>query len=153
MIPSEQIIVVVTGLGAIIAGLYSLWHIRQSRTIIKVEPYVAVSPPNQDETLGIKVINESQHAVTLTEIGVLYSNTEMRMTTPMPITHDNSKLPYRIGPHSSFQGTFKPGLYKTEPNMVFATHVYAQLSNGETYKKEVHFNPAKERNVRREWGL
>lgn len=146
MTQAEQIIIFVTGLGAIIGGIYYIWYMRQSRTIIYVEPYVAMYPSNnQSETVGIKVINESHHAVTLTEIGVLFSNTEMRMTTPIPLSQDNKPLPCRIEPHSSFSGTFEPGLYKTEPNMVFATHVFAQLSNGKIYKKEIHFNPAKER--------
>lgn len=146
MTQAEWIIVTVTGLGAIIVGLYYIWHIRQSITIIIVEPYVATSPiDNTSETLGIKVINESQHAITLAEIGVLFSNTDMRMTTPIPLSEDNKPLPRRIEPHSSFSGTFEPGLYNTEPNMVFATHVFAQLSNGKVYKTEIHFNPAKER--------
>jgi len=144
MTQAEQITIFVTGLSVVIGGFYYLWYIRQSRTIIKVEPYVAVFPPNQDETLGIKVINESHHTVTLTEIGVLFSNTKMRMTTPIPISQDNKPLPHRIEAHSSFEGTFEPGLYKTEPNMVFATHVYAQISNGKIYKEKIHFNPAKE---------
>jgi hypothetical protein len=145
MTQAEQITIFVMGLGAVIGGFYYLWNIGQSRTIIKVEPYVAVFPPNPAETLGIKVINESHHAVTLTKIGILFSNTEMRMTTPIPISQDSKPLPHRIEPHSSFEGTFGPGLYKTEPNMVFATHVYAQISNGKIYRKEIYFNPAKER--------
>jgi len=142
---TEQITIAVVGFGAIIAGLYYLWHIRQSRTIIKVEPYVAMNPPHEKETLGIKVINDGHHAVTLNEIGVIFSNTPMRMTIPIPRSQDNKPLPRRIEPHSSFEGTFEPDLYVTEPNMVFATNVYAHLSNGKIYKKEIHFNPAKER--------
>ena len=146
MTQAEEIIIYVTGLGAIIGGLYYVWHIRQSGTIICVEPYIALSSAdNESETIGVKVINESNHAITLSEMGVLFSNTEQRMVLPIPLSQDNKPLPRRIEPHDSFSGTFEPSLYKKEPNMVFATHVYAQLSNGNVYKKEIHFNPAKKR--------
>jgi hypothetical protein len=146
MTQAELIIALVTGLGAIIGGLYYIWHMRQSRTIILVEPYVAMfGTNNESETIGIKVINESNHAVTLSEMGVFFSNTEQRMVSPVPLSQDNKPLPRRLEPRSSFSGTFQPGLYRTDPNMVFATHVFAQLSNGKIYKKEIHFNPAKER--------
>jgi hypothetical protein len=145
MTQAEWIIALITGLTGVIGGLYYIWHMRQSRTIIRVEPYVSMSPSeDQYATVGIKVINESHHAVTLTEMGVLFSNTEQRMITHRPLSQDNKPLPCRIEPHSSFEGTFESGLYRTEPNIVFATHVFAQLSDGKIYKKEIHFNPVKE---------
>ncbi len=131
-------ILIVTGLGSIIAGLYFYWHIRSSRTIVKINQSVNVfSLEDNYGTLGFEIINDSNHSVTIKEIGIFFDNTLNRTTLLIPI-------PISINAHDSFSGSFEPFLFKDD-NMVHASHVYTKLSNGKSYKKTIDVNPAKER--------
>jgi len=144
----EQLAIVLLCLAGISGGLHRIWQYRRDRTIVRVTPQVSDIYSNvipQGETLGIKVINESRHAITVEEIGVFFSHTPNRMVNPLPITTDGKTLPCRLGPFDNFLGYYSPGIFKEEPDMVFATHVYARLSDGKFYKGKFHFNPAKER--------
>ncbi|WP_439830142.1 hypothetical protein [Aeromonas caviae] len=90
-------------LGAVL-GIMNTWQaLDSSRVKLRVVPKQAIpiGPVNQRLTFCIEITNLSSFAVTISEAGVFYKNTDMRGAYTNPILIDGQGWPRRLEPRSS----------------------------------------------------
>jgi hypothetical protein len=104
-------------LGAVL-GIINTWKsINRDRLKLIVIPKHAIPVSNfinQNIRFCIEVINLSTFPVTITEIGLLYHNTNVRGAAINPIITDGGAFPRRLEPRTSFTAYLRADIFQAD---------------------------------------
>jgi hypothetical protein len=104
-------------LGAVL-GIINTWKsIDRDRLKLKVIPKHAIPVGNFIDPqirFCIEVINLSTFPVTITEVGVLYQDTNVRGASVNPIIIDGGPFPRRLEPRTSFTAYLRADIFQNE---------------------------------------
>ena len=120
-------------LGAIL-GIINIWHkmrrdkIRLKIIPIHVIPVRSIASANVD--FGIEVVNLSEFAITITDVGFILSNKKKATLSPVDSIDQPQKLPVRLEPRTSYKKYFSKSVIDT--GRAGIKSAYANTECGET---------------------
>ena len=114
---ADGLILSIATLGAVL-GIINTWKsIDRDRLKLKVVPKHAIPVGdfiNKNIRFCIEVINLSTFPVTISEVGVLFHNTDARGAVINPIIIDGGKFPRRLEPRSSFTAYLQSEVFQNK---------------------------------------
>ena len=127
----------VASVGAVL-GVINTWKaLDKDRPKMKITPKQAliVGPfanNNQRPSLCIEVLNLSTFALTITEVGVLFRDSDHRGVILQPTLNDGSSLPVVLEPRRALSAYADPSALDRDPHRIQC--VYAKTDCGLTFK-------------------
>jgi hypothetical protein len=118
-------------------GVINLWHqLKKDKLRVKVIPIFVVSytAQNKIKQLGVEVINRSNYAVTIHEVGFFTRNVKRdgRMVIVSPITADGKPWPRRLEPRESVTACPNNNIFN-EKDFKQIKKAYARTACGYTF--------------------
>lgn len=125
------IIGAVCGLLGAVLGIINTWnYIRRNKIRLKIIPIHVILPGSTNIDFGIEVVNLSEFAVTITDVGFVLKNKDKATLAPVESLDHPKKLPIRLEPRTSYKKCFSKSVIDTGGIKIKSS--YANTECGET---------------------
>lgn len=122
----------VCGVTALLLSFINTWHqLRRDQVRLKIVPYYAALTgilSNSHVNFGVNVINLSEFAVVLTDVGFCLDGETRGTLSTMKCVEPNGQLPLRLESHTSYTALFL--LDRTTVPLTYVRCMYAQTQCG-----------------------
>ena len=118
----------VCGVTALLLSFINTWHqLRRDQVRLKIVSYHAALS-NSYVNFGVNVINLSEFAVVLTDVGFCFDDETKGTLSVMKCVEPNGRLPLRLESHTSYTALF--WLDRTSVPLFYIRCMYAQTQCG-----------------------